>query len=82
MLLFFSKKQARLQEKNNHEENWQRRRNHISAERKHPDDRPQLINGSKEWIGQESLRERTQRRDAATAQSTAVGAQDIPEYDA
>ena len=80
MLPFSSKKQAHLirQEMSIPDEDWQRRRDLISAEHRHADARKQLTDGWKAWIGQESFSE---RREAAKARRSAAGAKDIPEYD-
>jgi hypothetical protein len=77
MLPFSSKKQAN---KIRHilDEDWQRRRDLISAEHKHADVRKQLADGWKMWIGQDSFRA---RREAAKAQSHATAQLEHPVYD-
>ena len=80
MLPFSSKKQANLirQENGILDEDWQKRRNHIGAEHKHAEARTQLAKGWKDWINQESFRE---RREQAQTRLEAAGDPEIPEFD-
>ncbi len=80
MLPFSSRKQADLirQETNIPDDDRQRRRAQLPAEHKHAGARTQLIQGWKQWIGQESFAERSAK---AMAHAPAATPGDFPEYD-
>ncbi len=62
------------QDKNITDDVWQKRRDHLSAEHRHPDARRQLEMALKEWIEHESFKER--REAAAWSRPSTV----IPVY--
>ena len=57
------------------DDDWQRRCGQLSAEHKHADARTQLIQGWKQWVGQESLAE---RRATANAHAPAAAPEEVP----
>ena len=80
MLPFSGRKQAELirPEINIPANYWQRRRTQLSAEHKHADARTQLVQGLKQWIGQESFEE---CRAKAMAHAPAAAPEEIQVYD-
>ena len=77
MLPFSSKKQAEIirQENNMLNELWEKRRDKIMAEHRLPHAREQLAKQWKEWIAQDSFKE---RREAAIRVQAAT---ELPEFD-
>jgi hypothetical protein len=80
MLPFSSKTQANIirQENGILEENWQTRRDLLSAEHKHPDARKQLADRWKMLIGQDSFHA---RREAAKVKRQDAAQPKLPVYD-
>jgi methionine salvage enolase-phosphatase E1 len=77
MLPFSSKKQAQIirQENNMLDDVWEKRRDKIMAEHRLPHAREQLAQQWKEWIAQDSFKD---RREAATRVQAAA---ELPEFD-